>query len=77
MGALAPLIAGLLKQKAAGSITGLLASKTQYGASAIAGSALWAVVPRALDGDAEAVGQVVLALVGWAVAIWGRLRAGK
>ncbi len=71
------IIMALLKQKAMGSIVGLLASKTQYGASAATVTGLWAVLPRALAGEPEAVGQAVLMVGGWLVALYGRLRAGK
>lgn len=72
---MAAIIAALLKKKAAGTILGLLASKTQYGASAGALGGLWAVLPRAFEKDPEAIGQVCLIIFGWAVALYGRLKA--
>lgn len=71
------IIMALLKQKAMGSIVGLLASKTQYGASAATVTGLWAILPRALEGNPDAIGQAVIIVVGWLVALYGRLRAGR
>ena len=71
------IIIALLKQKALGSIVGLLASKTQYGASAATVTGLWAILPRALEGNPDAIGQIVLIVGGWLLALYGRLRAGK
>ncbi len=71
------IITELIAKKVAGEAIGLLASKTQWGATSITGAALWAAVPRALNGDPEAVGQVVLAVVGWLLALYGRWKAGK
>ena len=72
---MAAIISALLKKKAAGAALGLLASKTQFGASAGALGGLWAVLPRAFEGDPEAIGQVFMIVVGWAVALYGRLKA--
>ena len=72
---MAAIISVLLKKKAAGAILGLLVSKTQYGASAGALGGLWAVLPRAFEGDPEAIGQVCLIVFGWGVALYGRLKA--
>ena len=57
----------LLKQKEAGRIFGLLVSKTAFGTTGVALTALWAVLPRALEKDPEAVGQVALIVAGWVV----------
>lgn len=69
------LIVTLLKQKAAGKLVGLLASKTQYGATATALGGLMAVLPRALENDPEAVGQAALIIFGWLTVMYGRLKA--
>ncbi len=69
------ILASLLKQKATGQIMGLLVSKTQLGATLGGGAALWAVLPRALESDPEAVGQVVLIMLGWLGALYGRWKA--
>lgn len=69
------LIVSLLKQKEAGRIFGLLVSKTAFGTTGVALTALWAVLPRALEKDPEAVGQVALIVAGWLGALYGRLKA--
>ena len=68
-------IASLIKQKIAGKLAGLLVSKTQWGASAIAGASIWASLPLALAGNAEAVGIVTITVFGWLMALYGRLKA--
>ena len=68
-------IAMLVQKKVAGELVGLLASKTQWGASSVAMGGLWAALPGALAGEPEAVGQVVLIVFGWLGALWGRLKA--
>ena len=69
------ILISLLKQKAAGKFTGLLVSKTGWGVSFAAAGGLWAVLPRALEGDPEAVGQVTLIVLGWLGTLYGRLKA--
>lgn len=69
------IIAGLIKQKVAGKIMGLLASKTQWGASSVAGASIWASLPKALEGDPEAIGIVAITVFGWLYALYGRLKA--
>ncbi len=69
------IIVSLLKQKAAGQVLGLLVSKTAGGATLVGFTALWAVLPRALESDPEAVGQVVLIMLGWLGALYGRWKA--
>lgn len=69
------IIAALIKQKIAGKLIGLLASKTQWGVTTVAGSALWGALPGAIEGDPEAVGQVVMTGLGWLGAMYGRLKA--
>ncbi len=69
------LIAGLVKHKLEGKVVGLLASKTQWGATSIAGASIWTSLPGALEGDPEAVGVVVITVFGWLVALYGRLKA--
>ena len=71
------IIAKLVAQKIAGKALGLVVSKTAWGASGISGAALWAAVPKALEGDAEAIGQIVMAAGGWVLTLYGRWRAGK
>ena len=68
-------IASLIKKKIAGKFAGLLVSKTQWGASAIAGASIWASLPAALNGDAEAVGIVTITVFGWLMVLYGRLKA--
>jgi len=65
----------LLAHKEAGKLLGLLVSKTQYGATTTAVGGLWAVLPRAIEGDPEAVGQVTLIVIGWLGVMSGRLKA--
>lgn len=67
----------LVEKKAAGELLGLLVSKTQWGASTATVTALWTVLPQALQGDAEAIGQTVLIIGGWLMALYGRVKAGK
>lgn len=69
------IILSLLQKKAAGQVLGLLASKTQWGASTGALGGLWAVLPRALEKDPEAIGQVVMIVAGWLGALYGRWKA--
>ena len=69
------IILALLKQKAAGKVLGLLASKTQWGASTGALGGLWAVLPSALEGKPDAVGQVAMIVLGWLGALYGRWKA--
>ena len=69
------LIVSLLKQKAAGEVFGLLVSKTQYGATMAALGGLWAVLPRAIEKDPEAIGQAALIIFGWLGVMYGRLKA--
>jgi len=69
------IIAGLIKQKIAGKLAGLLVSKTQWGASSIAGASIWQSLPKALEGDPEAIGIVAITVFGWLTALWGRLKA--
>ncbi len=69
------IIAALLQKKAAGELLGLLASKTQWGASTVGVTALFAVLPQALEKDPTAIGQVVLIIGGWLMALMGRLKA--
>ena len=71
------IIAGLVAQKAAGQVMGLIASKTQWGATTAAGAGIWAILPRVIDKDPEAIGQLVLILFGWLTALYGRWKAGK
>ncbi len=71
------LIASLIAKKAAGHVLGLFASKTQWGATGIAGSALWTILPRVLEGDNEAIGQLVMLIGSYLLALYGRMRAGK
>lgn len=69
------ILLALLKKKAAGEVLGLLVSKTAGGATTAAVAGLWAVLPRALEKDPEAIGQVALILFGWLMALIGRLKA--
>ena len=66
------LIASLVAKKAAGEIVGLLASKTQMGASAGALGGLWAVMPGVLAKEPNAIGQAALIVFGWLGALYGR-----
>ncbi len=77
MGFITSAITSLIAKKAAGKIAGLLVSKTQVGASAAGIGGLWAVLPGALASDPEAIGQAVLIVIGWATALYGRMKAGK
>ena len=72
---MASLIASLVAKKAAGEVVGLLASKTQMGASAGALGGLWAVLPGVLVGEPDAIGQLALIVIGWIGALYGRWKA--
>ena len=50
----------------------LVVSKTMQGAGAVSAAALVELLPKALDGDAQAVGLLVLTVVGYARAAYGR-----
>ena len=68
------LIGMLIKQKIAGKVVGLLASKTQWGVSSVTIVALSESLPAALAGDDAAIGRVVVAVGGWLLALYGRLK---
>jgi len=69
------IIASLIAKKAAGHVIGLLASKTQIGATTGAAGGLIVALPGALNGDPNAIGAVVLIVIGWLGALYGRWRA--
>ena len=71
------VVTTLLEKKAAGHVLGLLVSKTQLGISAASVTGLVAVLPQAMSGDPTAIGQVVLIVLGWIGALYGRLMAKK
>ena len=71
------IITSLLAKKAAGHIAGMLVSKAQWGATGIAGSGLWTILPKVLEGDNEAIGQLVMLIGSYLLALYGRWRAGK
>ena len=71
------IIESLLAAKFAGKVSGLLVSKTQLGASLGSSAGLYALLPGILEKDPEAIGTAVVIVIGWLVAMWGRLRANK
>ncbi len=68
-------IESLLAAKFAGKASGLLVSKTQWGASTAGLAGLSYLLPGILEKDPQAIGTAVVIVVGWLVALWGRLRA--
>jgi hypothetical protein len=77
MGAIVSLATALLEQKAAGSVVGLLASKT-VGAATVSGLAgLWSLIPGIAAKDPQAIGNAALIIAGWIGTLYGRWRAGK
>lgn len=73
--AITGIVTALVKKKIAGEVVGLLASKTQWGASSVAAGGIWASLPGALNKDPEAIGQIALIVLGWLATLWGRLTA--
>ena len=69
------ILTTLLKQKAAGQFIGLLASKTQYGATVGGLTGLWALLPRLMEKDPEAIGLATLIVFSWLGALYGRWKA--
>lgn len=55
-------------------------SKTKVGANVAMAGGIWSVLPelisQAVAGDSTAIGQIVLLVGGWLVALWGRGREG-
>jgi len=60
-----------------GKVDGTRISKTKLGANLAGGAAVWAMLPGALEGDALAIGQLVLWLIGWATTLYGRWQADQ
>ncbi len=75
MSVIANIFAALVAKKAEGAIVGLLSSKTMAGVTAGAGATIWAILPRVLEKDPEAIGQLVLMVIGYILAAIGRLKA--
>ena len=72
---LTTLIFNLVAAKLDGQVVGLLASKTQWGATTASLAGLWPLVPGIAAKDPAAIGNAVLIVVGWLVALYGRLKA--
>ena len=69
------IILGLLKQKAAGKLIGMVASKTVGSATAGSVAGIVAALPAALGGDKTAIGAIVVIVLGWFGTLIGRLKA--
>lgn len=68
------IILGLLKQKAAGKIIGMLVSKTVGAATVGTGAGIAALIGPALAGDNAAIGAIVVIVLGWIGTLVGRLK---
>ena len=69
------IILGLLKQKAAGKLAGMIVSKTMGAATAGSVAGIVAALPAALEGDETAIGAIVVIVFGWFGTLVGRLKA--
>ena len=67
------IVASLLAAKADGQPIGLLASKTQWGATTGSLTGLCALLPRIAAKDPEAIGLAVLIVGAWLFTLYGRL----
>ena len=63
--------------KARGGVSGLLVSKTAWGASALALPEALTLIGPAVGGDPAAIGKLVLFLVAYAVTLFGRWSATR
>ena len=85
MSALIPMflknaVAALIIKKAEGKAVGLLASKTQWGATTALGGLspeIFDLIGRAYQKDPEAIGRLVLIVGAYLMALIGRWMAGR
>lgn len=62
---------------AAGRVKGNRISKTKAGAQIVGAGALWAILPGVFEGDATAIGQLVIFAWGYVQVLYGRWQADR
>ena len=71
------IITALLNAKEAGQVVGLLASKTAGGVTLAGLAGLWPLLPGVLAKDPTAIGNAVVIVAGWIIALYGRIVADR